>query len=135
MARSQKHSTGNTALPEGLFFARLQKEQRPDWLSILFGTASSLILSGSFQKNQVCLIQRCCNPEGLSVTIQVAFVLTIWQRIFAKRGEQAHSANLQRIQIQPLSRGKQQAVLEKWRSDTEGESKISHTVLEFLEES
>jgi hypothetical protein len=40
---------------------------------------------------------------------------------------------LKQINILPLSQGKQRAVLEKWRLDTEGESIISHTVLDFAE--
>ena len=66
--------------------------------------------------------------------IQIACA-QVWRRIFAKRGQPASSADLKQFQIEPLSQGKQDAVLEKWRTDTEGESKISHTVLEFLEES
>ena len=42
-----------------------------------------------------------------------------------------HFAGLKRIDIQPLSQEKQQAVLDKWIRDTEGESIITSTELHF----
>ena len=40
-------------------------------------------------------------------------------------------AGLGAIQVMPLSQQKQQALLTKWSHDTEGESLITHTELEF----